>query len=190
MLTFLSLMFGTLVSEDLACITAGLLIRRGAIGVASAIAACVLGIFVGDVGLWGLGRVFGRVALTWSWIGNSLESPRVRQVRDWLDHRAGQAIVASRFFPGTRLPLYVVAGFIGLPGRTFAAWALLGTVVWTPALVLLTACLGNTFAARLSSVVGSGWAADAVFAVVMLLLLCARRLTVSHSSTIFDAQQA
>src|SRR5438477_559734 len=31
MLTFLSLMFGTLVSEDLACVTAGLLIQRGQI---------------------------------------------------------------------------------------------------------------------------------------------------------------
>ncbi len=44
-------MFGTFVSEDLACITAGLLIRRGAIGSTAAIAACTLGIFAGDVGL-------------------------------------------------------------------------------------------------------------------------------------------
>ena len=51
MLTFLSLMFGTLVSEDLACVTAGLLIQRGQIEASSAVVACTLGIFAGDVGL-------------------------------------------------------------------------------------------------------------------------------------------
>ena len=62
MLTFCSLMFGTLVSEDLACVTAGLLIQRGQIGASSAVAACALGILAGDVGLWGIGRAFGRAA--------------------------------------------------------------------------------------------------------------------------------
>lgn len=190
MLTFLSLMLGTLVSEDLACITAGLLVQRGAIGPASAIVACTLGIFVGDVGLWGLGRLLGRAAFAWSWIGHSLEVARVRQFRAWLDDHAGHAIVSSRFLPGTRLPLYVVAGFIGLPGRTFAGWALVGTLLWTPALVVLAASLGGAFSSRVSSIVGSTWIADALFVAVMLLLLCARRVTFADSSPIVDAHRA
>jgi membrane protein DedA with SNARE-associated domain len=55
-MVFLSLMFGTLVSEDLASITAGLLIREGAIGAIAAVVACSIGILAGDIGLWA-GRV-------------------------------------------------------------------------------------------------------------------------------------
>ena len=171
MLTFLSLMFGTLVSEDLACITAGLLIQRGQIEASSAVAACALGIFAGDVGLWGIGRVFGRAALEWSWIAQRLGSDRFHEFRSWLARHAGWAIIASRFLPGSRLPLYVIAGLVRLPGAVFASWALVGTLLWTPVLVLLTATLGDAFIARLSPVVGSGWATHAVAAAVMVSLV-------------------
>ena len=128
MLTFFSLMVGTLVSEDLACITAGLLIQRGQIGAPAAIAACALGIAAGDVGLWGLGRLFGRAALEWSWIARRVDPAYGDRLRLWLNRRAGWAIVASRFLPGTRLPLYVVAGFVRLSGTVFTFWALVGSL--------------------------------------------------------------
>jgi len=175
MLTFLSLMFGTLVSEDLACVTAGLLIQRGQIEASSAVAACTLGIFAGDVGLWAIGRAFGQTALTWSWVARCLHPNRLQELRLWLDHHAGWAIVASRFLPGSRLPLYVLAGLVRLPGSVFATWALLGTLLWTPALVLLTATAGDAFVARMSPVLGSG-VTTVIAAAVMVLLLHGIRL--------------
>ena len=190
MLTFFSLMFGTLVSEDLACITAGLLIQRGQIGASSAIAACALGIFAGDVGLWGIGRVFGRAALEWPWIAERLESDRLGEFRSWLDRHAGRTIIASRFLPGSRLPLYVIAGLVRLPGAVFARWALAGTLLWTPVLVLLTAWLGDAFIAGISPVVGSGWAAQAVAAAVMVSLVHGLRSSSSRSTFLTDAHRA
>jgi membrane protein DedA with SNARE-associated domain len=180
MLTFLSLMFGTLVSEDLACVTAGLLIQRGQIEASSAIVACTLGIFAGDVGLWAIGRAFGQTALTWSWVARCLHPNRFQALRSWLDVHAGWAIVASRFLPGSRLPLYVLAGLVHLPGSIFMKWALLGTVLWTPALVLLTATVGDAFVARMSPVLGSG-ATTVVAAAVMVLLLHGIRLKGARS---------
>jgi membrane protein DedA with SNARE-associated domain len=156
MLTFLSLMFATFVSEDLACISAGLLIQHGQTSASSAVAACALGIFAGDLGLWSIGRVFGRAALAWPWIAGSLRSTRGDDLRRWLERHACQAILASRFLPGTRLPLYVIAGLIELPAHVFATWALLGTLLWTPAVVLLTAIFGDGFAQAIMPVVGSG----------------------------------
>lgn len=171
MLTLLSLVAGTFVSEDLACITAGLLVERGEVGSASAIAACALGIFAGDVGLWAIGRVFGRAALEWRWMARRLDSDGLQQCRSWLDRHAGRTIVASRFLPGARLPLYVVAGFVGLPAAVFAGWALVGAVLWTPVIVLLAARLGDAFTATISSAFGAGWKTDAVFSAAMLLLV-------------------
>ncbi len=175
MLAFLSLMAGTLVSEDLSCIAAGLLIRRGDIGVATAVGACSVGIFAGDIGLWIAGRVCGRSVLGWPAVRLRLQSDRFRVIRSWLDQHAGRAILASRLLPGTRLPLYVVAGFVGLSPWLFVRWALVGTLVWTPTLVLLTAHLGDAFVARMSRMVGPGWVADMVLASLMLLLLHAAR---------------
>ena len=59
MLTFFSLLGGTLISEDLACIAAGLLIQRGGVSPAAGLLACTVGIFVGDVGLWGVAEPSG-----------------------------------------------------------------------------------------------------------------------------------
>ena len=180
MVTFLSLMFGTLVSEDLACVAAGLLIQRGRVEASSAVLACTLGIFVGDVGLWAIGRTCGSTVLAWPRVARRLQPNRFHEFRSWLDRHAGWAIVASRFLPGSRLPLYVIAGIVELPGIVFAGWALLGTLLWTPALVLLTAIGGDAFIGRISSLIGSAWMADIGAAVVIMALLRSLRATPSQ----------
>jgi membrane protein DedA with SNARE-associated domain len=187
MLTFLSLMFGTLVSEDLACVAAGLLIQRGQVEASSAVLACTLGIFAGDVGLWAIGRAGGRTLLAWPKVARRIQSNRFHEFRSWLDRHAGWAIVTSRFVPGSRLPLYVIAGLVEFPGLVFARWALVGTLLWTPALVLLTAIVGDTFVRWISRLVGSVWMADVVAAVVIVVLLRSVRATRSHALVLADA---
>jgi membrane protein DedA with SNARE-associated domain len=170
-IVFFALLFGTFVSEDLACITAGLLIQRGELGASAGIAACAIGIFVGDLGLWGAGRLCGRAAFAWPWMARHFRHHRLTDLRSWLKRHAAGAIVASRFLPGTRLPLYVVAGFVKLPCPVFMAWSLVGVLLWTPTLVLLTAGLGDAFIARISPVLGVGWLPRVVTVATVLLLL-------------------
>jgi len=50
----------TLISEDLACIVAGLLASRGLISIPQAIGAALIGILVGDILLYLLGRLGGK----------------------------------------------------------------------------------------------------------------------------------
>ena len=175
MLVFVSLVFGTFVSEDLACVTAGLLIERGEIGAPAAILACTLGIFAGDVGLWAAGRLFGRAVLAWPWVSRQVRQDRVGELRSSLERHAGRAIVASRFLPGTRLPLYLIAGILELPAGVFTTWALVGTLLWTPALVLATAGLGEAFTSRIASLADLSWIPEIVIALAMLSLLRIRR---------------
>jgi membrane protein DedA with SNARE-associated domain len=187
---FLSLMFATLVSEDLACVAAGLLIQRGQVEASFAVLACTLGIFAGDVGLWAIGRTCGRRALAWPRVAQRLQPNRFHEFRSWLDRHAGWAIVASRFLPGSRLPLYVIAGIVELPGFVFAGWALLGTLLWTPTLVLLTAIIGDAFIGPISSLIGSAWKADIVAAGVIMLFLRRMRATRSQVPVLADAPGA
>jgi membrane protein DedA with SNARE-associated domain len=165
MLALLSLAFGTLISEDLTCISAGLLIQRGAIEPIAAILACAAGILTGDVGLWAVGRIFRHSALEWSWVAGRLERRGIEQLRSWLHDHAAAAILWSRFLPGTRLPLYVTAGVFGIPCARFAWWASIGVFLWTPILVLGTATLGDAAVLRLSGSPLATWVPALVVAV-------------------------
>ena len=53
------------------------------------------------------------------------------------------AILASRFVPGSRLPMYLAMGIWGRSPLAFAAWSLIAVIVWTPLLVVATAYFGD-----------------------------------------------
>jgi membrane protein DedA with SNARE-associated domain len=142
---------GTLVSEDLACAAAGQLVAVGRIHWVPAVAGCFAGIYVGDLLLWLAGRVFGRGLLRWPWLRRRAPEARLRRLGDWFDRRGAAAIVAARFLPGTRLPLYVAAGAFGRKGGRFALWTFLAAAAWTPAVVLLASRLGSTWTAGSAS---------------------------------------
>lgn len=139
---FAALFFATFVSEDAACIAAGSLAATGEISLALAITSCFAGIVVGDLGLYGIGRLM-RTGLV-----------RVRFVSDqslarasaWLDRRGIFAVFVSRFVTGMRLPTYLAAGFAQTSFWKFAFYFVLAAAVWTPILVGGAALSANVFA--------------------------------------------
>ena len=171
MLTLVIIALGTLVSEDATCIATGLLIQRGHVGITSGILACLSGIYLGDLGLWALGRLCGGAALKWPWAARRLSHQSVRDARAWLERHARGRDRWQPLSAGTRFALYVVAGMLRLPGSVFALWSLIAAVLWVPTLVLLTAALGDAFVARVSPLIGNGWLAPLVVALVALFVL-------------------
>jgi membrane protein DedA with SNARE-associated domain len=167
----LSLAVATLASEDLACIGAGLLAASGEIGMMTGIAGCAAGIVAGDVGLWAIGRAFGPAALRWRALAGRIDEARVNRLREWLERNAAEAILASRFLPGARLPLYLAAGVAGMAGLRFATWALIAALVWTPLLVLGAASVGVAAAGRLPM----------VFATLALTVVAGRWIASPHA---------
>ncbi|MEM9556825.1 MAG: alpha/beta fold hydrolase [Acidobacteriota bacterium] len=132
----------TWVSEDLTCIGAGLLVARGTLGFTPAAVACGLGIFVGDLGLYAIGRV-GQPWLTRAplrWLVGARELARSRA---FFAHRGPWMIFASRFLPGLRVPTYVTAGLLGMSFGRFALWLALPVAVWTPLLVGAARAVGE-----------------------------------------------
>ena len=166
----LGLAASTLVSEDLASIGAGLLARDGHVSIAGAAATCAAGVYAGDLGLWCLGRTFGRRLLGWPWLSGRLPA-HLDVLAGHIDAHLGATIVLSRVVPGSRLPVYVAAGIWGRRPRAFAAWSLLAVGVWTPALVVASAFLGARVGALLEGVqagVATACAGGAIFAALML----------------------
>jgi len=138
----LALAAGTLVSEDLTSISAGLLSRDGVIGLMPAIAACAAGVYAGDLGLWLLGRVYGTRVLKWSWVARRIDPAMLASLGARLDAHLWLAVLGSRFLPGSRLPMYLAVGVAGHRPLAFAGWSLVAVLLWTPVLVGLTHAFG------------------------------------------------
>src|SRR5262249_49838637 len=125
------IILGTFASEDLTCVTVGLLIRAGQVDLFLGLIGCFAGIFMGDLGLWLIGWLLGQ-GLRWKWPPRRLPARRLEDLAGWFDRRGWLAVLSSRFLPGTRLPLYVAIGTLGRsPGR-FALWTALAGLLWVP----------------------------------------------------------
>lgn len=170
----------TFVSEDLTCVATGLLIHARQLHWFVGLAACTLGILAGDAGLWLMGRTLGRAALRIRWVASRLPAERVDQLGVWFDRRGWSAVLAARFLPGTRFPVYVAAGILGRRVDRFLLWALLAALLWTPLLVLSAALLGPVVEAPLRRLLGANWLA---FALAILLIVVAFRGMMEFSST-------
>src|SRR5438552_10659540 len=101
----LAITFGTLASEDLACIAAGVLVAQRKLNFIAASLACFLGIFAGDAGLFLAGRLAGKAALKWRML-KRITPGAIDRASGWLERRGAIVILLSRFSPGLRLPTY------------------------------------------------------------------------------------
>ena len=131
----LALFIATFVSEDLACLTAGSLTATGRIDLASAIGVCFAGIFVGDLLLYGAGRVFGARALSSRVAARFVTKERLDRGTLWLRDRGVSAVFVSRFVSGLRLPTYLAAGALRMEPKRFAIYLAMAAALWTPLIV-------------------------------------------------------
>jgi len=133
----------TLVSEDLTCIAAGVLVAQGKLSFTAATAACLMGILAGDLLLFLAGRCIGRPALRWAPLARFIPREKVDLASAWLAQKGLIVVFASRFTPGLRLATYFAAGILRTRFGAFAAYFLLASLVWTPLLVGASALLGG-----------------------------------------------
>lgn len=145
---------GTLASEDLACITAGVLVAQGKIGFLPAAAAALAGILGGDILLFLLGRWMGRPALNWRWLPKSVTAESVARASAWIGERGLTVVLMARFLPGLRLPVYFAAGVLRTDLRRFLIYFFVAALVWTPLLVGASAIFGETALRRVLSRAG------------------------------------
>lgn len=161
------LALATLVSEDLACIAAGLLVAQKALPFAPAAGACFAGIFGGDLLLVALGRTLGRRSLELAPLRWWVSAEAVRRAERWFEKRGPRLIFASRFLPGTRLATYLAAGVLRAPLLRSAGWFALACALWTPLLVGSAVLFGaasrrlfDTWSAAVPALLGAaafGW---------------------------------
>ncbi len=131
----IGLLIGTFISEDVACILAAGAVAGGRLSFAAAAAACFAGIFVGDLMLYGAGRLVGETILQNRFVKRLVTHDRISNARSWYEHNAASAILISRFISGLRLPTYLLAGAVEANFGKFSLYIAIAGVVWTPLLI-------------------------------------------------------
>ncbi len=132
----------TLISEDLACIGAGVLASQGKISLTLAITSCAFGIFIGDILLFLAGRFLGRKALKIKFISFFISENSFEKSSHWLERQGMKTVFISRFVFGLRLPLYFAAGVLKTSAWRFTFYFSIAVAIWTPILVGFTYWLG------------------------------------------------
>src|SRR5258708_31262750 len=105
-----SIFFATFIYEDGATLLAATLSASGSLDPRIGLLTTFLGIWVGDMGLYGLGSSFGRRTAQSRWLQKYLRPESLAKAERWFVKHGSFALVMSRAIPVSLLPLYVAAG--------------------------------------------------------------------------------
>jgi len=137
------LAFFTLISEDVATITAGIVASEGIIPFWVAVFGVFCGIYVEDVLIFFLGKIGGIGLLKrrpFRWL---IKEKQILQAETLFEEHGGKMIFTSRFLPGSRIPLYVAAGVLNYSSWRFCLYMFIAAAVWTPILAWIAMKLGD-----------------------------------------------
>lgn len=133
-LVALAIIAATFVHEDIATVLTGMLVADGVTSVGVALPALYCGIVLGDLGLYGLGRLIALNRLS----RRLADRERFAAIKLWLDERLVAGVFMVRFLPGLRMPAYTTYGFFAMPLRRFAVSVLCAASIWTTGLFYLS----------------------------------------------------
>jgi membrane protein DedA with SNARE-associated domain len=166
------IIFATFVLEDAATVLAGMQAADGSLSVPLALGSLYVGIVLGDLGLYGLGRLAALVPF----VRRLLPPQRTEAVRAWLQGRVFRVVLVSRFLPGVRLPTYTTCGYLRASLRQFALATMIATLFWTSGLFALSMRAGSFLLAHFGV-----WRWAGAVGLVVFMILAGRLATaVSH----------
>jgi len=88
--------------------------------------AITIGLTMSDLWKYWLGRA----AISQSWARKHAESPRILKAKDSIVHNLGKSVMIARFVPGTRIPLYIAAGFFQASFLKFSGFIFLSALIY------------------------------------------------------------
>jgi membrane protein DedA with SNARE-associated domain len=157
-----AVIIGTFILEDAATVAAAMQVEDGAVPLWLALSSLYAGIVLGDLGLYGLGRLSAQIP----WIARQLPPRRQETIRAWISGRIFKVVLVSRFLPGLRLPTYTTCGFVKADLRQFTLAAIVATGAWTSLLFAISLRVGHFLMDHLGA---WRWAGAAGFVIFIIL---------------------
>jgi membrane protein DedA with SNARE-associated domain len=162
LLQAVAIVLGTFILEDAATVVAAMQAQEGAIPTSLALGSLYAGIVLGDLGLYGMGRLAALVP----WFRRWIPPQREEAVKAWFDGRVFKIVLISRFLPGLRLPTYTTCGFLGADIRQFTLAAVIATCIWTTLLFTMSLKIGQFLMDHLGAWRWAGAAGFVVFVII------------------------
>jgi membrane-associated protein len=139
------------------------------------IAAVIMGALIGESVGFALGRYFGpkiRLSRLGNWIGQA----HWDQAERYLGRRGGIAVFISRFLPVLHSLIPVTVGMSAMRYRTFMAWTVPATTIWSVGYVSVGALAAGSFRELLDQLHYAGYIFVAIVAGFVVLGLIAKKL--------------
>jgi membrane protein DedA with SNARE-associated domain len=161
-----AIVLGTFILEDATTVIASLQVADGLLPPWLALVSLYIGIGLGDLGLFGLGRL----AAGHRWARRCVALDHAMRIKEGLNNRLMIAVISTRFMPGARLPTYTACGFLGVSFARFTLAVVIATILWTTALFFILLWLGVAVLERLGP-----WRWAVALGLIAIMLLGGRR---------------
>lgn len=138
-LAYLCALIGPFIQEDAAVLGAASASVSGIGTPMGMFIAITVGLTISDLWKYWLGRA----AISQPWAKKHAENPRILKAKDSIVHNLGKSIMIARFVPGTRIPLYIAAGFFQASFLKFSGFIFLSALIYIGVAFGLFSLLGE-----------------------------------------------
>ncbi len=128
---------GVPLPEDITLLTAGYLAADEIISLPGAIGICLAGVLIGDSLIFTIGRRFGEHALDTPGIRTVFSAKRMERGHHYFELYGKKMVFFGRFIAGMRAPIFLMAGILKMPYRTFILLDGIGALLSVPLLTWL-----------------------------------------------------
>lgn len=128
---------GLPIPEDIPLIMAGIIIHRGHVGLAVAFSVCYVGILLGDILIFYVGRRFGPPLFRRRWVRNRFSPQRVVEIKRGLERRSLPMIFVARHLFYLRTLTFLTCGAFKMSFRRFLVADALAALVSVPLMLWL-----------------------------------------------------
>lgn len=136
---FVAIILATFILEDVAIVGTGLLAGTDMVDPVSGGLALLIGIILGDLGLFALGRGAAKLP----GLRRYVDTSAAQKLKGVGTRNSFSLIFTTRFVPGMRLPTYTGLGYVGASFWRFFYAVILAVTTWTVLLYSLVVVFGR-----------------------------------------------
>jgi len=133
----------TLFSEDAAVLSGGFLATEHPSSWWGIFLACFLGVWLGDIALFLLARIFGKAFINLLFRDQNRVASKLAHSEEWFRRYGPMALIGSRFLPGMRLITYLSAGLLRMKITTFASITGIAAAFWVAGIFWIVKKMGQ-----------------------------------------------
>lgn len=128
---------GLPIPEELTLLAAGFFIHLGMIRFYPALVTVFVGVLIGDVAMYSIGRKWGRGILTHRHMRKFFSDRRLERARQFFCDHGSKTILIARFLSGFRVAAFLAAGTMGMMPAKFIILDSLSALIMVPLFLLL-----------------------------------------------------